>query len=391
MADSVKKTELLFKEIYKLIKNRDFTSAYQKLDSAQLVADDDRVRSYKAFLNYCGFVQSEPKDKSIKTLRDLSKANSPDATFLLASVYLIPGIYESLNAAIPESIQLLENLYKQKFSKSFLLYANLLIHTRIYEQAWEILEEAEGNPSIAISGVIQQKLAVIRQTNKYLEQLPNIFEQCVNQYNNGNFSVCSSYASFLLDKNGEYFDPSCGIRVIEEGVLHNDNSCSILKANLLVSHSGYIKRDVNLAVTLLKEIIKNDKYDQGSRLLLSQIYLQSEEYKNSGYEEEVIKLLSESFWYCDLSSINLYLATIKKYQLFDEKNFFKALEMKSKLEGKNKKLFFTFYKLFWSFGKIIDAVWKVIIFIISFILAAIFASIRVFFFYLSVFIRRIFK
>ena len=391
MTDSGKNTELLFEEIYKLVKNRDFANAYQKLDSEQLKADDDRVKSFKAFLNYCEFVKFESKDKSIKTLRDLSIANSPYATFFLASAYLIPGIYKSLNAAIPESIQLLENLYNQKFSKSFLLYANLLIHTGKYEQAWEVLREAESNRSTPISEIIKLKLVFIGKTNKKIDQLPKIFRECIDQYNSGNHSVCSSYASFLLDKNGQFFDPSLGIRVIEEGSLQNENSCLMLKAKLLISHSGYIKRDANRAVTILKEIIKNDKYDQGSRLLLSQIYLQTEEYKNSGYEKEVVKLLSDSFWYCDLGSINLYLATIQKYHLYDEKNYVKALEMKAKLEGKNSKLSLKLFKILLFLSKPIGAAWHIIVLIISFVLAFILATLRIIPYYLSVFIRRIFK
>ncbi len=390
MVEHSEDIDSLFDEISLLIKNGDYGAAYSILDN-EILVNDLRATSCKAFLNYCGYVQFEPKEKSLKTLQDLSKTNSQDSTYFLASAYLLPGIFESINSATPQSLELLEELYKQKYTKSFMLYSNLLLKSGEYDRALEVLKEAEGISSIPISDIFQQKTAVIMNSHECIDELPNIFKQCAELYNNGNHSICSLYTSFLLNKDGEFFDLSLGLKVLEEGGLQNDRGCLILKSRLLVSFSGYIKRDVDLAVSILKGILKKNTHDQEARLILSQIYLLDDQYKNSNYAKEVVKLLSDSFWYCDLSSINLYLSTIEKYKLFDEENFVRALETKAKLEGKNNWLFFKAYKIVWLLSKPLDAAWRILISIIALLFGLILAAVRVVTFFLSFFIRRIFR
>lgn len=390
MVEHTDNTDFLFEEISTLMKNGDYITAYNQLNN-ELLVNNSKAISIKAFLNYCGYVQFEPLNKSLKTLRDLSEANSQDATFFLASAYLIPGIFESINSAIPHSIDLLKKLYKQKYTKSFILYSNLLLNSGEYDRALEVLKEAEEISSIPISEILQQKVALIMLRRESIDELPNIFKQCVELYQNHNYSICSLYANFLLNKDGNFFDPALGLKVLEEGVKQNNRDCLKLKSRLLVSFTGYIKRDVNLAVGILKEIIEKNKYDHEAKLVLSQIYLQDDQFKNQSYAKEAVKLLSDSYWYCDINAINLYLGIIKKYKLLDENNFMAALEMKAKLEGKNKKIILKFLKIFRFFSKPLDAAWRFLVLILSSIIAFILASIRVAFYYLSVFIRSFFK
>lgn len=390
MVEHTDNTDFLFEEISTLMKNGDYITAYNQLNN-ELLVNNSKAISIKAFLNYCGYVQFEPQNKSIKTLRDLSEANSQDATFFLASAYLIPGIFESINSAIPHSIDLLKKLYQQKYTKSFILYSNLLLNSGEYDRVLEVLKEAEEISSIPISEILQQKVALIMLRRESIDELPNIFNQCVELYQNHNYSICSLYANFLLNKDGDFFDPALGLKVLEEGVKHSNRDCLILKSRLLVSFSGYIKRDVNLAVGILNEIIEKNKHDHGAKLFLSQIYLQDDQFKNEAYAVDAVKLLSDSYWYCDLNAINLYLGTIIKYKIYDEKNYVAALEMKAKLEGKNNKLMFKAFKVFWLLSKPLDSALKFLVLILSFIIAFILAAIRVTFFYLSVFIRRFFK
>lgn len=390
MVERTVNTDYLFEEIETLFKNGDYITAYNQLNN-DLLAKSSKAKSLKAFLNYHGYVQFEPVDQSLKTLRDLSEANSKDVAYLLAGIYLIPGIYESINSAIPHSLNLLKKLYKQKYTKSFTLYSKLLLTIGDYDSALVVLREAENISSIPISDIITQKAAIFTQKHEYTDKIPHIFSQCEELYQNGNHSLCPLYATFLLNKNSGFFNLSLGLKVLEEGVMHNNRECLILKSRLLVSFDGYIKRDVNLAVRILKEIIKKNKHDHEAKLVLSQIYLMEEQFKNHNYEKKIVKLLSDVVWYCDLNAINLYLSTIKKYQLYDEKNFIQALEMKAKLEGKNKKVQFKIFKFFWFLSKPLDAVWKFLVLILSFIIAFILASLRVAFFFLNNLIRLIIK
>jgi len=380
----------IFVEVKALLERNEYEVAYKKLDSDQL-SNQPKASALKAYLNYCEYVEYIPKYQALESLRNLSQNNSDDATFLLAKAYLIPGVYESLPVAIPHALLLAKILYEKENPQGAILYADLLRVKKHYEDAWIILEEAKSFEKADLAAVYTIQKAVIKESKNYLDYLPQLFEQCREEYSKGNKVIYSVYLQFLLNKDSEFFNPSLGLKVLEEGVLENDYACKILKASLLVSFEWYIKRDLEQAEIILKKLLNENKHEQTARILLSQIYTGEKKYQTIEKGKEAVQLLARNIWYGNLLSLNLLLATIKYYHLFDSECFLDALKMKAKLEGKYKKTRFRVIGFLWKAAKPIDIFYKSCTLVISYILAFIFASVRFVIFYIPNLIRLFLK
>lgn len=379
-----------FVEVKALLDKRNYEAAYKKLDSEELSCHP-KASAIKAFLNYCEYVQYIPKDKALESLRKLSQANSDEATLLLAKAYMLPGIYESLPVAIPHVLSLAKVLYEKENAQGAILYADLLRVNKNYDDAWGVLEEAKSFESAELASVYTIQKNVINESQNHLDYLPLLFEQSGEEYQKGNKAIFSVYLQFLLSKESEFFNPSLGLQVLEEGILENNYPCKLLKASLLVSHEWYVKRDSEEAELILRKLIDDDKHEQTAKVMLSQIYMSDKKYQTPEYGNEVVQLLGSIIWYGNLHGLNLLLATIKHYRIGDSEYFLDALKAKAKLEGKygNKfKVFNFFYK---NIAPPIDFIWNKSFLIISYIIAFIFSSVRFLIFYIPYWIRNFLK
>jgi hypothetical protein len=379
-----------FVEVTALLEKRNYEAAYIKLDSEKL-SSHPKSPATKAFLNYCGYVQFVPKEQALESLRNLSKNNSDYATLLLAQAYLLPGAYESLQIAVPHALSLAKVLYEKENTQGAILYADLLKVNKNYDHAWSILEEVKSFEEVNLASIYTRQKAIISESQNHLDYLPLLFEQSGEEYRKGNKAIFSVYLQFLLSKDTEFFNPSLGLQVLEEGILENNYACKLLKASLLVSHEWYIKRDLEEAELILRKLIDDDKHEQTAKVLLSQIYMSDKKYQTPEYGNEVVQLLGSIIWYGNLHGLNLLLATIKHYRIGNSEYFLDALKAKAKLEGKygNKfKVFNFFYK---NIAPPIDFIWNKSVLIISYIIAFIFASVRFLIFYIPNLIRLFFK
>jgi hypothetical protein len=379
-----------FVEVKVLLGKRNYEAAYKKLDSEKL-SNHPKASAIKAFLNYCEYVQYIPKDKALESLRKLSQANSDDATLLLAKAYMLPGIYESLPVAIPHVLSLAKVLYEKENAQGAILYADLLRVNKNYDDAWVVLEETKSFENVELAAIYTIQKNVINESQNHLDYLPLLFEQSVEEYQKENKAIFSVYLQFLLSKESEFFNPSLGLQVLEEGILVNNYACKLLKASLLVSHEWYVKRDSEEAELILRKLIGDDRHEQTAKVILSQIYMSDKKYQSPEYGNEVVQLLGSIIWYGNLHGLNLLLATIKHYRLVDNEYYLDALKAKAKLEGKYGKKFKVFNFVYKYVSTPIDFIWNKSFLIISYIVAFIFASIRFLIFYVPALIRNFLK
>lgn len=379
-----------FVEVKALLDKRNYEAAYKKLDSEKL-SNHPKASAIKAFLNYCEYVQYIPKNKALESLRKLSQANSDEATLLLAKAYMLPGIYESLPVAIPHVLSLAKVLYEKENAQGAILYADLLRVNKNYDDAWIVLEETKSFENVELASIYTIQKNVINESQNHLDYLPQLFKQCHEEYIKGNKGICFAYTQFLLEEKSDFFNPTLALQVLDEGIMENNYACKLLKASSLVSFVWYIKRDLDQAVIILRKLIDEDKHEQTAKVLLSQIYMSDKKYQTPEYGNEVVQLLGSIIWYGNLHGLNLLLATIKHYRLVDSEYYIEALKAKAKLEGKygNKfKVFNFFYK---NIAPPIDFIWNKSFLIISYIIAFIFASVRLLIFYIPNLIRLFFK
>jgi hypothetical protein len=384
-------TDDIFAEVKILLASRDYECAYEVLERVEL-SNNPKASAIKAFLNYCEYVQCIPKDQALESLKKLSQENCDDATYLLATTFMLPGIYESLPVAIPYALSLCKVLYEKENAKGAILYADLLRVTKNYDDAWIILEDAKSFDEVELASIYTIQKNIINESQNHVAYLPKLFRKCEDEYKKGNKVIFSVYLQFLLNKDSEFFNLAFGLQVLEEGILENNYACKILKAILLTSFEWYVKRDIEEAEVILREIINEDKNEVTAKIILSQIYMNDKKYRTPEHGKEVIQLLGSIIWYGNLPSTNLLLATIKHYKLFDSEYFLDALKAKAKLEGKYSATKFMLFKFFYkTVATCVDSIWKISVLIVSYFAAFILASVRVLIFYIPNLIRLWFK
>jgi hypothetical protein len=379
-----------FFEVKALLDKRNYEAAYHKLDSEKLT-NHPKSPATKAFLNYCGYVQFVPKEQALESLRSLSRNNSDYATLLLAQVYLLPGVYESLQIAAPHALSLAKVLYEKENAKGAFLYVDLLRGNKNYDDAWSVLEGVKSFEKVNFASIYTRQKQIINESHNHLNYLPQLFEQCHEEYIKGNKEICFVYAHFLLEEKSDFFNPKLALQVLDEGIVENNYGCKILKASLLGSSAWYIKRDLDQAVIILKKLINDDKHEQTAKVILSQIYMSDKKYETPEYGNEVVQLLGSIIWYGNLQGLNLLLATIKHYHLVDSEYYFSALKAKAKLVGKYNTKFKLFDFVHRNIAPPLDFIWRTSLFIVSYFLALIFASVRFLIFYIPNLIRLFLK
>jgi hypothetical protein len=383
-------TDDTFVEVKALLGKRNYEAAYKKLDSEKL-SNHPKASAIKAFLNYCEYVQYIPKDKALESLRKLSQANSDDATLLLAKAYLLPGAYESLQISVPHALALAKALYEKENTQGAILYVDLLKVSKSFDNAWSILEEVKSFEEVNLASIYTRQKAIISESQNHLDYLPQLFEQCREEYKKGNKEIFFVYIQFLLEEKSNFFNPTLALQVLEEGFLENIYACKLLKASLLCSSVWFVKRDLDQAVIILRKLIDDDKHEQTAKVMLSQIYMSDKKYQTPEYGNEVVQLLGSIIWYGNSHGLNLLLATIKHYHLVDSEYYFDAIKAKAKLEGKYNKKFKLLDFVHKNVASPIDFIWSKSFLIISYIIAFIFASIRFLIFYVPTLIRNFLK